>query len=91
MIVYREARLFFDCRDLARLKAEIELDHAMAARAGQVMVMVRAFAETERVRPVGKLDAVQHLHSNELFNGAVDGGPPDPRILSPQQLQEIFG
>ena len=54
------------------------------------MMAVR-FAEAERVRTVGKLDAVQDLHADQPFDGAVHGGTPDPRGPSTQALEKVLG
>jgi len=79
MVVHGEALPLSDSRDFAVVQAEIKLDHAVALRACEVMVMMIAFAEPERMRSVGEFDAVEDLHAHKLLDGAVDSGPANAR------------
>ncbi len=90
MVVDLEALPLPDGRDHVRLQAEVQLDHAVASRARQVMVVMVAFAEPEGMRSVRELDPIQHLHPHQLVDGSVDGGSPDARVGAAQLLEQLI-
>jgi len=59
--------LVADCSDLINGEADIYFYDPVTLRAGQVMVMVIS-ADAIVMRSVGKLDAIQQTHSDELFH-----------------------
>jgi hypothetical protein len=80
-----------DLLHLVIVKAHVKIDDPVAFRAGEVMMVFVAPAHAEIVRPVGKIDAIQDLHANELFDGTVDCGTADPRIGLSQPGEQIVG
>jgi len=90
MIVDLEALPLPDGGDHVRLEAEVQLDHAVALRACQVVVVPVAFAQAEGMRAIGELDSVQHLHPHEFVDGAVDSGASDPWIGAAQLLEQLI-
>ena len=47
-------------RELIGRKTDVDIDDAVAPRAGKMMVMLVSLADTVVMRPVRKLDAGQH-------------------------------
>ena len=68
MVFDGEPLLPTDRGDLVFIEAEIQVDHPMAFRACQVVMVAVASAETKTVRPVCEIDPVEHLHPHELLN-----------------------
>ncbi len=69
-------------------KADLHLDHAMTARACEV-VMVAVAAHTIVVGAIGKLDAVEQAQHGQLLDPAIDGGASQVRLVLAQVLPQI--
>jgi len=91
MVVDLEVLPLPDGRNHLRFQAEIQLDDPVALRAGEVMVVMIALTQAERMRTVGELDPIEHLHLHELVDGPIDRCSPDMRVCVPQRLQELVG
>lgn len=90
MVFDGKALLPSDRGNLVFIEAEVQVDHPMAFRARQVVMMAVIPAKSEIVRPISKVDPVEHLHMHELLHGSIDSGAPDSRIGSVQSLDEIL-
>jgi len=90
MIVDLEVLTLSDVVDHVRLKAEVQLDDAVALRARQMGVVDLVLAQTEGMLAVRELDAVKHIHLHQLLYGAVHGSAPNTPIGTSQLLQEFL-
>jgi hypothetical protein len=79
-----------DCGDLVLTEAEIQVDYSMAFRTRQMMMMPLAPAQTEVVRAIGKIDPLESLHPQQLLNGSINGGAPDPWVGPVQFPHQIL-
>jgi len=70
-------------------QADLHLDHAMTACAGEVMMVTVASAHTIVVGAIGKLDAVEQTQQDQLLDPAIDGGASQARRVLAQALPQI--
>jgi hypothetical protein len=74
--------LITDGSELVNREADIYIYDAVALCAGQMMVMTIA-TNTVVVRSVGKLDAIQYTHTDELFHRTKNRCPSQARLYLP--------
>jgi len=74
--------LVTDGSELIDGKADIHVYDAVTLCAGQVMVMIVA-TDAVVMGSVGKLDAIQQAHTDELFHRTENRCPPQARIYLP--------
>ena len=55
-------------------QADIDLDDAMAVRAGEVMMVVLFATDTIVVRSVRELDAIEQTERDQFLYRTIDGG-----------------
>lgn len=82
--------LVTDGGELVNGEADIYVYHAVTLCAGQVMVMVVA-TDTVVMCTIGKLDAIQQAHADELFHRTENCCPAQARLYLPQFMPEIIG
>lgn len=64
--------------ELIRGETEIDIDNAMALRAGEVVVMLASSTNAVVMRPIRKLDAGKQPPVHQLFDRTVDRRSTDP-------------
>ena len=64
--------------ELIRGETEIDIDNAMALRAGEVVVMLASSTDAVVMRPISKLDADEQFPLHQLFDRSVDRGSTYP-------------
>ncbi len=69
-----KVRLLPNGRDLICGETDVDIDDAVALRAGEVVVVLVSIADTVVMCPVCKLDAGEQSPIHELFDRAVDRG-----------------
>jgi len=70
-------------------QAHLDLDDAVTARAGQMMVMASS-AYAVVMRAIGKFNAVQQPHRDKHFYRSVDRSPSHAGFILSQRLPEII-
>ena len=90
MSLYDEVRLIPYGSKLIGGKTDIDIDDAVALRAGEMVVVLASSTHTVMMRPVRKLDAGEQSHIYQLFDRAVYRGSPDARLGLSQLLPEAF-
>ena len=70
-----------DSGELIRWKADVDINDAMATRAGEVVVVVALPANTVVMRPVSKLDPRQQPRVHQLLHRTVDCSASNTRII----------
>ncbi len=71
-----------DSHKLVGGQADINLNHAVAVRAGQV-VMVVVGADAVMMRTIGELDTIQQARIDQHLHRTIDGGAAQARLLLP--------
>lgn len=69
-----KVRLIPDGRELISGETDIDIDDAIALRAGEVVVVLASTTDTVVVCPVRKLNPGEQSHIHQLFDRTVDGG-----------------
>jgi hypothetical protein len=77
-----------DSHKLVGGQAHIDLNDAMAVRAGQVM-MVMVWTDAVMMRTVGELNTIQQAGIDQHLHRTIDGGAAQARLLLTQCLPEI--
>jgi len=85
-----EIRLFAEFGELLGRNADIDIDHAMANGAGQVMMVLISSADAIAVRAIGELDAIEQTRVDQHLNGTIDGSAPQAWFALAQLLPEII-
>ena len=70
-----KVRLIPNSRELIGGETDIDIDDAMALRAGKMMVVLTPTANTVVMRPIRKLYPGKQSHIYQLFDRTVDRGP----------------
>jgi hypothetical protein len=79
-----------NARKLSGRQAEVDIDNAMALRAGKVVVVFAAITHAIVMGAIRKLDAGKQSPAHQLFNGAVDCRAAYTRLLLAEFLPQIF-
>lgn len=85
-----EVCLFAEFGELFSGDADIDIDHAMATGAGQVVVVLVSSADTIAVCAIGELDAIEQTGVDQHLNGAIDGSASQAWFALAQLLPEII-
>lgn len=81
--------LFADGGKLIDGQANINLDHQVTLRAGQVVVMSTP-TNTIMMRAIGELNAIQQPQAKKRLNRAIDSCPSQAGFILPQILPQII-
>ena len=73
-----KVRLLPNGRELISGEADIDINNAVALRAGEVVVMLASSADAVVMRPISKLDADEQFPLHQLFDRSVDRGSTYP-------------
>lgn len=84
-----ETELLTNSRELICRKADIDLYHAMALLACQMVMVMRAIADAVVVCAISKIDAIKESFVNQHIDHAVDCGPSEAWLCSPYFLPEL--
>jgi hypothetical protein len=69
-----KVRLIPNGRELIRGETDIDIDDAMALRAGEVVVVIVSTTDTVVMCPIRKLNPGKQSHIHQLFDRTVDRG-----------------
>ena len=69
-----KVRLIPNSRELISGKTDIDIDDAMAVRAGEVVVVLASFADTIVMCAIRKLNAGEQSPIYQLFDRTIDRG-----------------
>jgi hypothetical protein len=76
-----KVRLLPNGRELIRGEADVDIDDAVALRAGEMVVVVVSLTDTVVMCPVGKLDAGEQSSIHQLFDRTIDRGSSDAWLV----------
>ena len=62
-------------RELISRETDIDIDDAMALRAGEVVVVLASTTDTVVMGPIRKINPGEQSHIHQLFDRTVDRGP----------------
>ncbi len=85
-----KVRLIPNGRELLCGEADLDIDDAMALRAGQMVVVLAVATDTVMVRPVRELDPGEQSSIHELFHRTVDRGSAYPWLDLSELLPEVL-
>ena len=70
-----KVRLVPNGRELISGETDIDIDDAMALRAGEVVVVLASITDKVVMCPIRKLNPGEQSHIHQLFDRTVDRGP----------------
>ncbi len=85
------ARVPLDLLDSRRQPLVVDLGHATAHLAHDVVVVMTGFARDVRVLAAGQVDALQQIELGQQVERAKDGGTTDARSADTSILDEVRG
>ena len=79
-----------DAGKLSGRQAEVDIDNAMAPRAGEVVVVLASTTDAIVMSAIGKFDAGEQSHARQFFDRAVHGGAAYARLDLAEFLPQIL-
>jgi hypothetical protein len=85
-----EVCLFAEFGELLGGDANIDIDHAMATGAGQMVVVLVSATDAIAVCAIGELDAIEQTSVDQHLNRTIDGSASQAWLALAQLLPEII-